>query len=313
MSEAVHADESTHAHHALFYRDDDDYVQAVGDFIAPGLEAGEPVAVAVPPSRCGLLRERLGNDTEHVQMLDMLELGRNPARIIPAVHELLARHGGQLLHYVGEPIWPGRRAEEIREATRHEALINLAWPGAAIRVLCPYDATALDAEVLHAAELTHPWIIHGEGDGSLSRSYAGAAIPRAADLPLPEPPRTAARFAFGLDDLSTVRSIAGRHGTRSGLSQERTADLVLAVNEVATNAIKHAQARGLVRLWTTTNQVVCQLEDPGHIADPLAGTHMPTLSVDGGLGLWMVNQLCDLVEARTGALGTVIRLTMNLR
>jgi anti-sigma regulatory factor (Ser/Thr protein kinase) len=313
MSQAVHADASTHAHQALFYRDDDDYVAGVAEFLAPGLDAGEPVAVAVPPFRCRLLRERLGERSDTIQMLDMFEVGRNPARIIPAVHELLARHGGTLLHYVGESIWPGRTPEEIREITRHEALINLAWPGAAIRALCPYDATNLDPDVLREAELTHPWVIHGEGEGSLSRTYAGAAIPRAADLPLPDPPQTATRFVFGLDDLSAVRSIAGRHGTKSGLSQERTADLVLAVNEVATNAIKHAQARGLIRLWTTPGHAVCQLEDPGHIADPLAGRHLPTLSADGGLGLWMVNQLCDLVEARTSALGTVIRLTMNLR
>ncbi len=115
---------------------------------------------------------------------------------------------------------------------------------------------------------------------------------------------------FELDDLPAVRSLAGHHGTVGGLSQQRTADLVLAVNEVATNAIKHAGAAGLVRLWTTATEVVCQLEDPGHIADPLAGRYLPTLSVDGGLGLWMVNQLCDLAQARTDAkTGTVIRLT----
>jgi anti-sigma regulatory factor (Ser/Thr protein kinase) len=88
---------------------------------------------------------------------------------------------------------------------------------------------------------------------------------------------------------------------------------VLAVNEIATNSIKHARARGLMRIWTTPTQVACHLEDPGHISDPLAGRYLPTLRVDGGLGLWMVNQLCDLVEARTSAPGTVIRLTMNLR
>ncbi len=315
MSQAVHAEESTHAHahQALFYRDDDDYVAGVAHFVAPGLEAGEPVAVAVPPSRCRLLRDHLGPRSDDIEMLDMLEIGRNPARIIPAVHELLARHGGTQLHYVGEPIWPGRSPEEIREATRHEALINLAWPGAAIRVLCLYDAVGLGPEVLHEAELTHPWIVHGDGHGSLSRTYTGPAVPDAADRPLPEPPVAATRFAFGLDDLSAVRSTAGRQGTAAGLSKERTADLVMAVNEVATNAIKHAHARGLMRLWTTSAQVVCQLEDPGHIADPLAGRHLPTLSADGGFGLWMVNQLCDLVQARTSALGTVIRLTMNLR
>src|SRR5947209_11730349 len=135
------------AHQALFYRGDDDYIDGVLDFIAPALEAGEPIAVAVPGPRAALLRERLSGLDADIDMLDMFELGRNPGRIIPAVHGLLAKHGGRLLHYVGEPIWPGRSPEEIREATRHEALINLAWPGAEIRVLCPYDTAALDDSV----------------------------------------------------------------------------------------------------------------------------------------------------------------------
>jgi hypothetical protein len=57
--------------------------------------------------------------------------------------------------------------------------------------------------------------------------------------------------------------------------------------------------------------VVCQLEDPGHILDPLAGRHHPSPSVNGGLGLWLVNQLCDLVEARSSVSGTTIRLHMS--
>src|SRR5437879_10711221 len=103
-------------------------------FVEPALEAGEPVAIAVPGPRAELLRESFNGHA--VELFDMIELGRNPARIIPAVESMLATHDGRLLHYVGEPIWAGRSHEEIREATRHEALINLAWPGAHIRVLC---------------------------------------------------------------------------------------------------------------------------------------------------------------------------------
>src|ERR1700693_5656930 len=134
-------------HLALFYRDDGEYLDGVMSFIEPALAAAEPVAAAVPPTRGRALRELLGGRGDQIEILDMFEFGRNPARIIPAVQTMLAKHDGELLHYVGEPIWPGRSAEEIREATKHEALINLAWPGARIRVLCPYDAAALDQAV----------------------------------------------------------------------------------------------------------------------------------------------------------------------
>ena len=39
-----------------------------------------------------------------------------------------------------------------------------------------------------------------------------------------------------------------------------------------------------------------------------AGRERPAIDRDGGRGLWMVNQLCDLVELRSGDMGTVVRI-----
>ena len=54
--------------------------------------------------------------------------------------------------------------------------------------------------------------------------------------------------------------------------------------------------------------MICQVEDHGHIHDPLAGRRAPALDAEGGVGLWTVNQLCDLVEVRTNNGGTTIRV-----
>jgi anti-sigma regulatory factor (Ser/Thr protein kinase) len=299
------------AHQALFYRDDAEYVDGMLGFIGPGLDAGEPVAVAVPKSRAALLRDQLGQVSPDIEMLDMLELGRNPARIIPAVYAMLGRHGGRTLHYVGEPIWPGRSPAEIREATRHEALINLAWPGAAIRVLCPYDARALDDLVLADAERTHPWLVR-DGEMLPSLAYTGPRVPYGCDEPLSEPPPEAVALTFELEDLGAMRALVATHARAAGLLEDRVSDLVLAVNELATNTIKHTGGAGLLSLWSLPEELVCQLEDAGYIADPLAGRHLPAAGLGGGLGLWMVNQLCDLVEVRTTTVGTTIRLSTRL-
>jgi anti-sigma regulatory factor (Ser/Thr protein kinase) len=299
-------------HLALFYADTDEYAEGVLGFVRPGLDAGEPVAIAVPPSKAALLRERLGGAAEEIEMLDMFELGRNPARIIPKVHAMLASSSGRLLHYVGEPIWQGRTPEEIREATRHEALINLAWPGAPIRILCPYDTAGLDAAVLADAEQTHPWLIR-DGHGFASPGYHGPSVPSGCEQPLPEPPPGSAAMFFDLSDLGEVRAFAKDRASDAGLAGDRIGDFVLAVNEIATNSIKHAGAGGVVRVWTSTDEIVCQVEDPGHIGDPLAGRHLLAAGAAGGIGLWMVNQLCDLVEVRTTAGdGTKIRLHSRL-
>ena len=311
MTSVVQADRArdTLAHQALFYRGSEDYLDGVGRFLEPGMEADEPIALAVPRSRATLLRDRLSAWSPEIELLDMVEVGRNPARIIPSVHALLAKHNGRMLHYVSEPIWPGRSAAEIREAVRHEALINMAWPSAQIRALCPYDAEALDDAVLADAERTHPWVIRA-GDGASSPDFSGSSVPPGSDQPLSEPPSRAWSLRFGLEDLSRVRALVASSAASAGLTEERTADLVLAVNEVASNAIKHAGSSGLIRVWNSSAGLLCQLDDSGHITDPLAGRHPPAPGVDGGLGLWMVNQLCDLVEIRTSTSGTAVRVHM---
>jgi anti-sigma regulatory factor (Ser/Thr protein kinase) len=298
-------------HQALFYRDDEGYLDGVMRFVAPALEAGEPVAAAVPPSRAELLRRWLNGSSAQVEILDMFELGRNPARIIPAVEGMLAKHGGRLLHYIGEPIWPGRSDEEIREATKHEALINVAWPGARIRVLCPYNAAELHEDVLADAERTHPSVIFGREPLS-SPAYTGSAVPDDCDQALPEPPAGAVALPFGLDDLSQLRALVGARARAAGLPDRRADDLVLAVNELATNAIRHGDGGGLLRVWIAPGELVCQVDDHGHITDPLAGRHMPVPEVAGGVGLWTVNQLCDLVEVRSNRDGTSVRVHSTL-
>jgi anti-sigma regulatory factor (Ser/Thr protein kinase) len=303
--QAEHTIESGEMHLALFYSGESEYVAGVERFIAPALEAGEPVAIAVPGPKAELLRASF--DGHPIELFDMVELGRNPARIIPAVEGILARHQGSLLHYVGEPIWAGRSNEEIREATKHEALINLAWPGAHIRVLCPYDADALDPYVLVDAERTHPHLIR-DGVMAPSDCYAGAELPLGCDEGLSEPPEEALTLPFGLPNLYAVRSLVKWMANQAGMSRSRTDDLVLGINELASNAIRHAHGGGLLRVWRVAGRVICQVEDHGHIHDPLAGQRAPALDAAGGVGLWSVNQLCDLVEVRTNSDGTTIRV-----
>lgn len=297
------------AHQALFYGDPDEYLEGISRFIDPAVQAGEPVAIALPTDKLKLVGDQLGERVSDVELLDMVELGRNPGRIIPAVQAMIERHGQRPLHYVGEPIWKGRSAAEIREATRHEALINLAWQDAAVRVLCPYDTVALEGEVLADAERTHPGIVR-DGRLDASRAYTGPTVPPGCDERLPDPPPEALAIPFELDDLRRVRGLVAAEAAAVGLQGDRAADLVMAVNELTTNTVKHADERGVLRLWRTDEELICQVEDTGHIADPLAGRRRE-LAGAGGLGLWMVNQLCALVEVRTGADGTTIRVHTN--
>jgi anti-sigma regulatory factor (Ser/Thr protein kinase) len=93
---------------------------------------------------------------------------------------------------------------------------------------------------------------------------------------------------------------------------DRSADLVLAVSELAANTLRHAQAGGTLRAWQSGGDLCCEVRDHGTITDPLAGRHAPSGGQAGGQGLWLVNQVCDLVQLRSGPAGTTIRLSMRL-
>ncbi|CAA9295307.1 MAG: hypothetical protein AVDCRST_MAG54-4801, partial [uncultured Actinomycetospora sp.] len=47
-------------HPALFYADDETYLAGTVPFLREGLEAGEPVMMAAPPTKLDLVRAALG-------------------------------------------------------------------------------------------------------------------------------------------------------------------------------------------------------------------------------------------------------------
>ncbi len=297
-------------HLALVYRSPAEYGAAVRAFVQDGLAAGEPIFLAVPQPSAELLCGALDGAADRVRFADMGELGRNPARIIPAVRRFVDDHAGQRLRYVGEPIWPGRTPEEIDECVRHEALINLAFAGAPLTVLCPYDGAGLDAAALAAAERTHPHVVD-DGVQRRSTAYAGPIPATVDDRPLSAPPAAATVLPFGAGDLARVRAAVGRHAARAGLDAAAAERLVVAVNEVATNSLRHGGGAGVLRLWRRPAALVCEVRDQGRIADPLAGRRQAQADALGGRGLWLVHQLCDLVEVRSGDAGTTVRMRMR--
>src|SRR5215471_3779530 len=293
------------SHAAFFYRSPPEYVAAIVAFVQAGLAAGEPVLVAVPGTKASVICDQLPAGPGEVVFTDMAELGRNPARITPEVRAFADKHPGQRVRFVGEPIWPGRSAAEICEAARHEALINLAFAQAPMTIVCPYDASGLAGSVLADARRTHQEPAASGATGPTWRDN----LPPGCDRPLHPVPAEAEVVPYDTD-LGPARRLVADHARRAGLGEERTVDLVLAVNEIAANTIRHTTGRGVLSIWPTPEEIVCQVHDQGEITDPLAGRvrHGPD---DGGHGLWLVNQVCDLVELRTGPAGTTVRMHMR--
>ncbi|MBT2449767.1 sensor histidine kinase [Streptomyces sp. ISL-43] len=301
-------------HPGLFYQGLGEYVAGVGDFVRAALSADEPVLVAVPGPHLDALREDLGGSAAEITWTDMKELGRNPGRILAALQDFADRHAGRAARIVGEPIWPGRSQAEVLEATRHEALINTAFAGRPATILCPYDVRGLAPEVLADARRTHPTLIE-KGRDLASPAYTDASSVSAdCDRPLPEHDGEVLRLEYSHGGLAEVREYAEGWARGTALTPARRGDLVLAVSEAAANSLAHGGGEGTLRLWSTAGPgagVVAEIHDGGRLADPLAGRRRPSLaSTNGGRGLWMIHQLCDLVEVRATDRGFTLRLHM---
>ena len=298
-------------HRALIYRDSDEYLEGALAFLRAGIHAGQPILVAVGPDQTRLLEGELGEDAARVRFVDMRTVGRNPAAIIPVWREFVDANDGRSVRGIGEPVWAARSAAALEECQRHEALLNVAFDrGTAWSLLCPYDAASLDDDAIEKVAHSHP-VVCRDGIAEESLSYAAEADVFAGDL-LPAA-AGAETLEFGLTGLSEVRRRVAAAAERAGLEPLGVADLVSAASELAANSVMHGGGRGVLRLWAEEERLLAEVEDRGRIDEPLTGRLRPDDSQEGGRGLWLANQLCDLVQIRSGERGTTVRLHVVAR
>jgi anti-sigma regulatory factor (Ser/Thr protein kinase) len=300
-------------HEALLYAGDEQFVAGTSRFVRQGLNDDEAVLVAVIEPRATLLREELGSDAPEVEFLDIADVGRNPARIIPAWQEWVERNtaAGRAFRGIAEPVWPARTRAEILECQRHERLLNAVFAsGPAWSLLCSYDTTALPPDVIKRAGHAHPAVV-AQGITYPSTAYPPSGL-RAEELfaaPLPAAGPPLCELWFDIDDLSRLRAAVHRYAPALGLDAVRLPDFVLVVSELAANSICYGGGKGRVRLWREGPHAVCEVHDDGLITDPLVGRRKPNPREQvGGAGLWASNQLCDLLLIRsTEEHGTTVR------
>lgn len=294
-------------HEAVFFDGLDGLLGAVLPFIREGVERGEPVLVALRAQGLDAVERALGADAIRVDFVDMGELGANPACIIPEWRRFLEDTVGEgPVRGIGEPLWDGRREVEMQEVLLHEALLNLAFEDESrSRMLCAYDLTPLSLDVVGELARTHTV-------ASGAEAPAGFTGPEQAHRlftsPLPPLPGDADTVPFGRNDLAGLRTVVGRLTDAAGLRQAAADDLVLAAHELATNSVVHGGGGGVLRAWTEPDALVVEVSDRGVIEDPLVGRDLLDELSEDGRGIWMANQLCDLVQVRSGAAGTVVRL-----
>jgi MEDS: MEthanogen/methylotroph, DcmR Sensory domain len=297
---------SSYRHEAFLYRGEDEFLAGTVPFVDAGVAAGQPVMVAVRGSTLAALRSALGAAADEVLLVDMTELGHNPARIIPGWRRFLAERcvDDRPVRGVGEPIWAGRRPTEVAEAQLHEALLNVAVdPDTPFWLRCPYDVAALTEAELAEAARSHPILVES---GALrgSRSYAGMQYVEdlfAHDLPEPDRPTDGLALPAA---PSEVAALVSRHAQAAGLDAERSRGLSLAMREITAAAVPGCT----LRVWAEPGALVCEVRGPDPVDDPLAGRVEPVDGEPDPSGLWLANQMCDLVQVRSTPDGSTVRI-----
>jgi serine/threonine-protein kinase RsbW len=117
---------------------------------------------------------------------------------------------------------------------------------------------------------------------------------------------------FTVDHLPGVRRFVAAHARESGLDEESVGDLVIAVNEIATNGVRHGSPNAELRMWTSDGRLIAEIRDEGRWIPSAAGEAPPSSEAEGGMGLWVTRQICSAVHITADERGTIVRLEMPL-
>lgn len=110
---------------------------------------------------------------------------------------------------------------------------------------------------------------------------------------------------FGPDDLPLVRATV--RDTIADFAPSRVTDIVLAVHEVASNAIVHGGGRGHLRVERAGDELVFHVKD-GNGSPTRPVVRPPDPDAPRGRGLWLAEHLADLLHIDTTPGATSVHL-----
>jgi anti-sigma regulatory factor (Ser/Thr protein kinase) len=110
--------------------------------------------------------------------------------------------------------------------------------------------------------------------------------------------------AFDADTLLDLRKVVLAAAMAAGLPDDRAGDVVLAVHELAANAVRHGGGAGRVRMHVVAGELRCQVSDagPGSPAGqvPCGPGEAGSWPFERGHGLWLVRSVADHVSITSG-------------
>ncbi|WP_067177155.1 ATP-binding protein [Microtetraspora niveoalba] len=130
----------------------------------------------------------------------------------------------------------------------------------------------------------------------------------------PSVPGTAKELTFSLADLPDVREFAAVQARSQGMREDAVGDFVVALNEVATNAVTHGAEEARLRLWGDRDALVVDIHDEGREWRPEGppGRAAPPENATRGMGLWVARKLSTDICIETGSNGTTVTMRFSV-
>ena len=296
-------------HQGLVYDTDEQFLMTTVPFCRDGLDRDDAVLAVTTTANIDHLRDSLGGDADRIEFVDSAVWYDAPGRTLAAYHRYVTERSDRRIRIIGEPVWEGRDALEAAEWTRYESVINLAFADSAAWIVCPYDARVVPAAVVDDARRTHPDLVDGPVT-EFSPAYVAPDLFDGGIRGSTESERDHEPVLRFTEDLAAVRRFVATVAASLGVSPERVGSLVMAVNEVASNALEHGGGSGRITLHRAGHRIVCDVTDdsPNATVDWFAGYQPPDPAQPRGHGLWVARQLTEFLQIHPTATGTTVRL-----
>jgi anti-sigma regulatory factor (Ser/Thr protein kinase) len=278
-------------HHGLLHPPAADLAEILAPLVAQRLAGGQPVLAVLPAATAAKVQSRLPT-LAGLHTADAGAVYRRPGRVLAYYAGWVAETSpGEPVTIVAAPD-PGGDDPYRAAWWRHiDALTSQALAPCNLTLICAYPNDPATATAIRQA---HPSLLNGAVTASPDYLPTDQFLAR---HPLPAPSELGSpQVTHILDhpsELAELRQVVRDHVSRAGLTGERGEDFVLAVTEVASNAVEHGVPPVAVCLWTTATSIIFQITDNGHFTEPLAGLLPPPANQSRGRGLWMAHQLCD--------------------
>ncbi|MBV9919612.1 MAG: ATP-binding protein [Pseudonocardia sp.] len=300
-------------HSVAFYDADVDLMAQLVPVVEAAVAGGEPLALALRPTTEVALR---GNPS--CDLSDAVALARPDGPDGPSGQTLAARWARELRTLTASgnrPVcvvtehWDALDGSDGGFWTELDAAANVALSDLPVAMTCFYPAYPLHEAVLTGARRNHRTVLR-RGQATDNADYLSPqevlqASPAPAPLVLGPPDE---RRTFGAWALNDVRAAVSAVLVAAGFGEDRADDVVLAVNEIATNAVEHGPGDAEICLWSDADGFVVEVHDRGVLDNPLPGLIAPHPAEPRGRGVWIARQLCDSLHVWADSGGTHVRL-----